>query len=78
MRIYGNYMKIVNNKLSYKTKDKAKGYNLLKGEKVLGTNIIENISFRKGTNPLKKRQVKSLDYLESPPIRILNNSVTVE
>ena len=71
-------MKIVNNKLSYKTKDKAKGSNLLEGEKVLGTNIIENISFRKGTNPLKKRQTQSLDLLESYPIRIINNSVTVE
>jgi hypothetical protein len=71
-------MKIVNNKLSYKTKDKAKGNNLLEGEKVLGTNIIENISFRKGTNALKKRQAQSLDLLESYPIRIINNSVTVE
>ena len=71
-------MKIVNDKLSYKTKDKAKGYNLVEGEKVLGTNIIENISFRKGTNPLKKRAVKSLELLENPPIRNLNNSITVE
>jgi site-specific DNA recombinase len=71
-------MKIVNDKLSYKTKDKAKGYNLVEGEKVLGTNIIENISFRKGTNPLKKRAVKSLELLENPPITLINNSVTVE
>ncbi len=47
-------MKIVNDELSYKTNDKTKGYNLIEGEKVLGTNIIENTSFRKGANPLKK------------------------
>jgi len=56
LRIYGNYIKIVNNKLSYKTKDRAKAkvYNSVEEKKVLGKNIIENISFRKGTNPLKK------------------------
>ena len=49
-----------------------------KGEKLLETDIVENITFRKGTNPLKKRHYKGLDLLENPPIRNLNNSVTVE
>jgi hypothetical protein len=38
---------------------------------------VENISFRKGRNPLKKRHYKGLDLLENPPIRILKQSVTV-
>ena len=59
-------MRIVNDELSYKSNNKTKGYNLSEGEKVLGT------------NPLKKRQIKSLDLLENPPIRNINNSVTVE
>ena len=71
-------MRIVNDELSYKSNDKSKGYVIREGENKLETNIVENITFRKGTNPLKKRTIKSLDYLEFPPIRILNNSVTVE
>jgi hypothetical protein len=56
----------------------SNGYNVFEGEKVLGTSMVENITFRKGTNPLKKRHYKGLDLLENPPIRNLNNSVTVE
>ena len=48
------------------------------GEKLLETDIVENITFRKGTNPLKKRHYRGLDLLENPPIRNLNNSVTME
>jgi len=51
---------------------------VFEGEKVLGTNMVENITFRKGTNPLKKRHYKGLDLLENPPITILKQSVTVE
>ena len=71
-------MRIVNDELSYKTNDKTKGYVIREGENKLETNIVENITFRKGNNPLKKRAIKSLDYLEFPPITVLNNSVTVE
>ena len=71
-------MKIVNDELSYKGNEKSNGYNVFEGEKVLGTNMVENITFRKGTNPLKKRHYRGLDLLENPPIRNLNNSVTVE
>ena len=71
-------MKIVNDELSYKGNEKSNGYNVFEGEKVLGTNMVENITFRKGTNPLKKRHYRGLDLLENPAIRNLNNSVTVE
>ena len=71
-------MKIVKDELSHKGNKKSNGYNVVEGEKVLGTNMVENITFRKGTNPLKKRQHKSLNLLGNPPIRTLNNSVTVE
>ena len=71
-------MKIVNDELSYKSNKKSNGYNVVEGEKLLETDIVENITFRKGTNPLKKRHYKGLDLLENPPIRNLNNSVTVE
>ena len=33
----------------------------------------EDLSYK-----LKKRAIKSLEVLENPPIRIINNSVTVE
>ena len=56
----------------------SNGYNVVEGEKALGTSMVENITFRKGTNPLKKRHYKGLDLLENPPIRNLNNSVTVQ
>jgi len=71
-------MKIVNDEMSYKVKDKTKGYNIVNGENVLNTDIVENITFRKGTNPLKKRHYDSLDLLTNPPIRTLTHSVTVE
>ena len=71
-------MKIVKDELSHKGYKKSNGYNVVEGEKVLGTSMVENITFRKGTNPLKKRHYKGLDLLENPPIRTLNNSVTVE
>ena len=71
-------MKIVNDELSHKGNKKSNGYNVVEGEKVLGTSMVENITFRKGTNPLKKRHYRGLDLLENPPIRNLNNSVTVE
>ncbi len=51
---------------------------MIEGEKLLETDIVENITFRKGTNPLKKRHYKGLDLLENPPITILKQSVTVE
>ena len=53
-------------------------FKVIEGEKLLETDVVENITFRKGTNPLKKRCYKGLDLLENPPIRTLNNSVTVE
>ena len=71
-------MKIVNDEISYKGKDKTKGYNIVNGENMLKTDIIENITFRKGANPLKKRHYDSLDLLTNPPIRTLTHSVTVE
>ena len=71
-------MKIVNDEMSYKVKGKTKGYNIVNGENVLNTDIVENITFRKGTNPLKKRHYDSLDLLTNPPIRTLTHSVTVE
>lgn len=51
---------------------------MVNGKMILEANMVENITFRKGTNPLKKRYYKGLDLLENPPIRTLNNSVTVE
>tara|TARA_B100001146_G_scaffold188037_1_gene172063 strand:+ start:207 stop:509 length:303 start_codon:yes stop_codon:yes gene_type:complete len=53
-------------------------FKVIEGEKLLETDVVENITFRKGTNPLKKRCYKGLDLLENPPIRILKQSVTVE
>jgi hypothetical protein len=49
-----------------------------KGEKLLETDIVENITFGKGTGSLKKRCYKGLDLLENPPITIIKHSVTVE
>ena len=49
--------------MSYKVKDKTKGYNIVNGENVLNTDIVENITFRKRTNPLKKRHYDSIDLL---------------
>ena len=53
-------------------------FKVIEGEKLLETDVVENITFRKGTNPLKKRCYKGLDLLENPPIQILKQSVTVE
>tara|TARA_B100000809_G_scaffold179414_1_gene177049 strand:- start:127 stop:429 length:303 start_codon:yes stop_codon:yes gene_type:complete len=53
-------------------------FKVIEGEKLLETDVVENITFRKGTNPLKKRCYKGLDLLENPPITILKQSVTVE
>ena len=53
-------------------------FKIIEGEKLLETDVVENITFRKGTNPLKKRCYKGLDLLENPPITILKQSVTVE
>ena len=53
-------------------------FKVIEGEKLLETDVVENITFRKGTNPLKKRCYKGLDLLENPPITILKQYVTVE
>ena len=53
-------------------------FKVIEGEKLLETDVVANITFRKGTNPLKKRCYKGLDLLENPPITILKQSVTVE
>ena len=53
-------------------------FKVIEGEKLLETDVVENITFRKGTNPLKKRCYKGVDLLDNPPITILKKSVTVE
>ena len=54
--------------------------------KIVNDNIIWNdesdkgkgYNVKDGTNHLKKRRYRGLDLLENPPIRNLNNSVTVQ
>ncbi len=44
---------------------------MFEGEKALGTNMVENITFRKGINPLKKKTLQRIRFTgESPNTKL--------
>ena len=49
-------MKIVNDELSYKSYKKSSGYNVIEGDKILITNLVEGITSRQGKKLSKKKR----------------------
>ena len=71
-------MKIVNDELSYKGNKKSTGYNVIEGDKIFRTELIEGITSRKGKKLSKKKMERVLKTLEEQRITVLTDSVTVE
>ena len=71
-------MKIVNDELSYKSYKKSSGYNVIEGDKILITNLVEGITSRQGKKLSKKKTERLLKTIEEQRVTVINNSVTVE
>ena len=71
-------MKIVNDELSYKGNKKSTGYNVIEGDKIFKTNLIEGITSRQGKKLSKKKTERLLKTIEEQRVTVINNSVTVE